>query len=284
MDIERIKGGRSRVEHGYQLSRTDQYRVILTKDEVSGKSMELLFQAIEEKDDFKDYAEVSVTLSEKLKTGGYLFNVDATLLNAAQNEQNFRFVYRSGLMSEVRGTDLYGMLNTVQYPGQPDEGEDVTGADIRTALVDVTLPVVYITASGIRDLGSSGYTAQSLPLEWVNTVNSATWRSNPPRSVKCTGCNLEPVYFKDKKQVWRITLEFTAIPKPSYSDDNMQWQGAQDPWIYWADSSGRVPGDDEQYLFGEATDYDKSYRQTHQYLGVDYNGKYPLGNLDDDDD
>ncbi len=275
MVINKIKGGKSRVENGYQISRTDRYRVILSSSDASGKSPELLFQSIEEKDTFEDYAELSCSMSEKLDDGGYLFLVDATMVNSAQNEKEFRYVFRSGLMSELRGTDIYGLLNTVQYPGQPDEGEEIS-ADVRTALVDVTLPVVYITATGIRDIGSSGYTAESLVLAWVNTVNSDTWKGNPPRSVKCTGCNMEPIYFKDSKKVYRITLEFTAIPKPSYSEDNIQWQGAQDPWIYWTDSSGKVPGDDT-YLFGESTDYDKSYRQTHQYLGVAYSNKYPLG-------
>lgn len=279
MEISINRGGSTKsIEYGYFQQQRVSYTVIVSATEAGSQPLVAIQRAVEAQPTFADLAEMESVVDSQLLGGGYKFTVTGTQVNAARRLDNFTYTYSSGLSSETRGTDIYGHLNTVQYPG--DTGGGVITGDLQTALVDVTTPQIDIIATGLRDLTpDTDNTDQALLLQgvWLNTVNSVAWRGCPPRSAKCVAVECKPHYVSPTQNVHLITFRFSIIPSASGAINGI-WSGAHDPWIYWQDNAGKVPGDD-QYTYGGATDYNVSYRQTHQYPGLDYNTTFPLGEV-----
>lgn len=262
MKIGVLTGIQSLREFGYGKQMEATYLVEVPYADVEGMSQNLIHAIVASQREFEAFESLRITLREESATG-YVFHVQGTLLQTAQSQKNFVYRYNSGLVNEQKGMDVNGYLNTVQYPAYSETGE------ITVALTDVPTPTFELIATGVRDLGryASPETDPVLLFQyiWHNKVNSEYWRGIPARYALCTGVFCDPLYLRGEQYVYTITFHFSV-----------KTQDTHDPWIYYTDANGKVPGD-AYYQIGGMEDYYASYRKSRQYYEIDYNLQYPLG-------
>ncbi|MCK9468702.1 MAG: hypothetical protein M0Q49_04735 [Porticoccaceae bacterium] len=270
MIVRRMPGSETSVEYGLAQNITLNYQIIIPADEAGNKPLSVLHDAVRQQPQLLGFESVRILQKERIDKGAWVFHATCTKPQEARRHDAFVYRYSTGLVSEQRGTDILGNLNTVAYPAGDDDARV-------TALVDVTTPAIEITCTGIRDLGADtefGDQAIILQLTWLNKVNETTWKGNPPRTVKCVSVQVDPKHKSASQHVAQITFRFSVLPGIA-SATNGVWTGTHDPWIYW-ESGGDVPADDD-YRPGGADDYSASYRQTLQYYPLDFNTTFPLG-------
>lgn len=262
MKIGILPGSQNQTEYGYPRQMDVTYLVEISYAESAGLSQHMLHRVVESQTEFLQFDSVRSTCIEETETG-YVFQVQGSVLQNAFSQRNFVYKYATGLTNEQRGVDIFGRLNTVQYPAYTEL------ADITTALVDVPVSVYEIQATGIRDLGryASSITDPVMAFQyiWQDKVNSSYWKGVPARQALCTAVQCDPLYLKGNQYVYAITFRFS-----------IKTQEIHDPWIYYTDANGKVPGD-VNYAVGTFDDMDASYRHSKQFHDLDFNTQFPIG-------